>query len=187
MKIKDKNTKKIKTRISVFETNSSSCHSISIAKGSKDVLYDTIEPNEKGEVILDLHREFGWNYEEYNDPMSKANYLFIYIMDWSNLFEWEDQYVKKEGKETKLSVQELFDKYVKDSTFWKIFETVILYHTKGKKIKLSFSYDGYYEYGYIDHDSVENEDLHYLFENPKLMKEFLFNPNSILIIDNDNH
>ena len=48
-------------RHNVFETNSSSTHSISVVAGAK--VYDTIYPNEDG--CIDLAPEyFGWDWEE---------------------------------------------------------------------------------------------------------------------------
>lgn len=63
-----------KFRNNVFETNSSSTHSITIGKNC--LLDDTIEVNGDGEIIL-YGGEFGWGIEEYNDALIKANYCAI--------------------------------------------------------------------------------------------------------------
>lgn len=61
-------------RKGVFETNSSSMHSISI---SDDVeYYETIYPDENGIIIL-IGGEFGWEIEKYNDAWTKANYAAV--------------------------------------------------------------------------------------------------------------
>jgi hypothetical protein len=62
-------------RHSVFETNSSSTHSISIAEDSEG-LYETIIPDDDGVITL-VGGEFGWEWEVYNDAWTKANYAAI--------------------------------------------------------------------------------------------------------------
>ncbi len=65
-------------RHSVFETNSSSTHSISIVKGVE--VYDTLPlfdgPN--GNYVSIDQGEFGWGYEELTDAGSKAAYLWTF-------------------------------------------------------------------------------------------------------------
>lgn len=58
----------------VFETNSSSMHSIHISKTLKT--YDTIVPNDNGDIIL-TGGEFGWEEEKYYDSLTKANYCAV--------------------------------------------------------------------------------------------------------------
>lgn len=66
---------KIKIRKSVFETNSSSTHSIHI--DNETALMDTtLLPNEEGEITL-TGGEFGWEWQRYNDALTKANYASI--------------------------------------------------------------------------------------------------------------
>jgi hypothetical protein len=60
-------------RQSVFETNSSSTHSISISDKSD---FTTIHPEGDGNIYLN-GGEFGWEIEEYTDPLTKANYCAI--------------------------------------------------------------------------------------------------------------
>lgn len=68
----------ITSRKSVFETNSSSTHSISISS-STDV-FSSITPDENGNIVL-TGGEFGWENESYNDPLTKANYC---ALDYKN-------------------------------------------------------------------------------------------------------
>lgn len=137
-------------RSSVFETNSSSCHSISVH--SDDVsTYDTLYPDRDG-VLTFTGDEFGWEFAKYHDAITKAEYLVT-------LF-------KVHGK----SNQELFERVVLDHTGAKS----IVYDMKG-------DYDAY-----IDHQSIENPDdpiFHLTYET---MKDFIFNPNSVLMTGNDN-
>lgn len=60
-------------RNNVFETNSSSCHSISIADDNKEFILDMLYPDDNGNIILN-GGEFGWDWFKHNDAKTKANY-----------------------------------------------------------------------------------------------------------------
>ena len=65
--------KKKLIRSGVFETNSSSSHSVSVADENKEFVLDTIYPNQDG--IIELRGdEFGWEWFKCNDAETKANY-----------------------------------------------------------------------------------------------------------------
>jgi len=66
-------------RYGVFETNSSSTHSISISSNSNGIL-DTIVPNADGSIVLS-GGEFGWAWDKFNDPMTKANYCAVDLQE----------------------------------------------------------------------------------------------------------
>lgn len=70
--------KKTKIRFGVYETNSSSQHSISVANADKQFVLDTsFIPDEDG--VLRLHGgEFGWEWNKINDAYTKANYCAVY-------------------------------------------------------------------------------------------------------------
>jgi hypothetical protein len=60
-------------RKGVFETNSSSSHSIAIATEDKEFVLDTIYPNQNG--IITVHGdEYGWEWFKHNDSQTKASY-----------------------------------------------------------------------------------------------------------------
>lgn len=63
-------------RSSVFETNSSSSHSISIADDTKEFVLETIYPDQDGKVVL-TGGEFGWDWFKNNDSLTKANYAAV--------------------------------------------------------------------------------------------------------------
>lgn len=67
-----------KIRNNVFETNSSSTHSITICYDFP--IDDTIELNEDSNVILNGGK-FGWGYDCHSDALTKANYCAIDQMD----------------------------------------------------------------------------------------------------------
>jgi hypothetical protein len=62
-------------RTGVFETNSSSSHSLSVADANQDFVIDTIYPDQNG-VITVHDQQFGWEWMKYNDAMTKLAYLF---------------------------------------------------------------------------------------------------------------
>lgn len=145
-----------KIRRSVFETNSSSTHSITI--NNLGDLLDMLIPDESGNVIL-YGGEFGWEVEDYNDSQSKASYLAIYARYYSS-----------------------------EPNLEKILKEVIKEQTKCKKVVFGFSEDYDMLNGcYIDHQSIENKAFHHLFENKEMLRQFIFNPKSVLHTDNDNH
>jgi hypothetical protein len=63
-------------RSNVFETNSSSTHSISIDCSSPDEMLQTILPDENGIISL-TGGQFGREWKRYNDCLTKANYSAI--------------------------------------------------------------------------------------------------------------
>lgn len=68
--------KKKLIRSGVFETNSSSSHSISIGDENKHFVLDMLYPNKEGIIIL-LGGEFGWDWFKHNDALTKANYAAV--------------------------------------------------------------------------------------------------------------
>lgn len=60
-------------RNSVYETNSSSQHSISIS--TDNIVYDTIYPDDMGNIILYFCNDsYGWEFVKYNSPIDKLGY-----------------------------------------------------------------------------------------------------------------
>jgi hypothetical protein len=64
------------TRRGVFETNSSSTHSVTIVQGVGDFVPDTL-PMLDGVCVV-YPGEFGWEEEDYNDAATKASYALTY-------------------------------------------------------------------------------------------------------------
>jgi hypothetical protein len=61
-------------RRGVFETNSSSSHSVSIGMDQdKEFVLDTIYPNQNGTITIHGD-EFGWEWFKHNDAITKASY-----------------------------------------------------------------------------------------------------------------
>lgn len=80
-------------RNNVFETNSSSSHSISISSES-DGLYDTIDLDENANVVLNGGK-FGWEEEEYHDALTKANYCAVDVFNDPKKIQMLKDVIKK--------------------------------------------------------------------------------------------
>lgn len=142
-------------RKSVFETNSSSCHSLTLASGDT---YEGVTPNSNNQIILETG-DFGWSIEDFSDAHSKMSYVWIYMRDWDT------------------------EEHLKD-----MFKKVVFEHTGASEIIMPESETSYgMDSGYIDHQSVESKNLRYLFDSEYTLKTFLFNPQSSIHTDNDNH
>jgi hypothetical protein len=146
-------------RKSVFETNSSSCHSLTL--GSSDI-FEGYTPDADNRIVLD-NMCFGWEQDTYHDVGSRMAYVWIYIRDWT--------YDETQTK------------------FLAMFNKVVMEHTGASEITMreEREYGTYLNKGYIDHQSVESGDLHHMFESESILKSFLFDRDSQIETDNDNH
>lgn len=147
---------KQKIRTSVFETNSSSTHSLVI--DDKNFVLDTILPNDEGIIYIESGH-FGWEWEKYNDARIKASYLYTASLE--SYYESK----KEEIQERLISVisgQTLANNVVlvpEDSSSWG---------------------------AGIDHQSIEDGQLDNVLFDESIMKNFIFNENSTLYLGNDN-
>ncbi len=101
--------------------------------------------------------EFGWEIAAYNDAVTKASYCLTYA---------------KHREEH--SAKELL-----------MLEKVIKEHTGAEKVSFNESTDKYDPWGYIDHQSYDV--CGDAFSDEASLVSFIFNPESILRTDNDNH
>jgi len=69
-----------------FETNSSSTHSIVVARDDQDFVIDTIYPDQDGKVIVEKS-DFGWEWRKYNDAITKLSYAYTDGVDTDLLRE----------------------------------------------------------------------------------------------------
>ena len=175
-------------RSGVFETNSSSSHSLSI-KRNKSGKYDynfPLQQNGKCPLIFGRDYDFGWGEAVYRDAYAKLNYLACMA------FECHNQLMCKIGREPLTRFDLVLD--IKD---FKKINTVMKKNVKGftgfsinSKDFSRFKTEPYYLYlnGSIDHQSWEDykniED--FLDRYGVSIENFLFNPYVVLIIGNDN-
>ena len=156
-----------KVRKSTFETNSSSSHSIVVKDLSPGDYLEIggLIPNNKGVVVLETD-DYGWQVEKIRSSYTKACYLATYC---------------------KLSDMQYFDeleRVIKDVTGAK--EVVIEKLEELEEYKVEeqeFSY--HYHCCSIDHQSW-NVPRDLLAQGYDAIKSFIFNPESILYLGNDN-
>jgi len=71
-----------------FETNSSSTHSIVVARDDQDFVMDTIYPDQDGLIVIPGEEyEFGWEWKKYNDAITKLAYALHDKVDFDMLKE----------------------------------------------------------------------------------------------------
>jgi hypothetical protein len=175
-------------RNNVFETNSSSMHSISF-NGTNTI----IVPQYPLDFVCD---EFGWEIEQYTDAQSKLSYVLTAVQYHVNRPEyvskpegmsWEDwnediRNIKYEEECNRVTIESHWVQWIKD-----------VLNDVGCKFEpdgLEVSSDKYSRFGYIDHQSQDVLDELWSDDEIKFkdnMKNFIFNPNWQLNTDNDNH
>lgn len=133
-------------REKVFETNSSSTHSVCITPLKTEPEINDL----KDHIILGIG-EYGWGFEEYNDALTKLDYLAVEI----------------DAEE--------------DDRWPLLINTMAKYYPN-----CTFELADYKRKGYVDHQSY-GDVWSEIGRDEKTLIDYLFNKNSILIIDNDNH
>ena len=167
----DDNIMKRQIRQGVFETNSSSTHTISISKKNNGVL-DKLSNS----TVEFVSGEFGWEFEVYNDTYSKASYLWTAIVKY-----YEDQ-CKIEN------IKNNIEKVLDSKGIKCIFEPYIVSKSSDGK----YTWYDFERFAYIDHEYNLGEFLSGLFPNEgedvneELLLSYLFNPNSYVETGNDN-
>jgi hypothetical protein len=152
---------KRKIRTSVFETNSSSSHSLCIQNGSLD---DSRLSKVDGIIYVE-GGEYGWEIESYWSQSEKLQYLFTMIM--SNHYEEAPENVSQYTW-----LQEVIKEYT------------------GAELQHTAPRDDFYPFGYVDHQSSDTLDEFLVSDKTECkegMKEFIFNSRYYFKTDNDNH
>ena len=151
------------TRNGVFETNSSSVHTIVICKN------DNIDSKKLPDTVYFTFGEFGWDFEEYNDILSKASYLYTAL--WYIYYD-RDSTETTEKREDWLN-------YIK--------ETLAEWNIKCEFMKPQMAHYGtYYETGYVDHGSNLKDLLNKMRKDKSLLLNFLFCDDTTIYTGNDN-
>lgn len=79
--------KKHLIRVGVWETNSSSSHSLSIgSEESRDFVLETLYPDENGVIHIE-GGDYGWGWDKFNDTKTKASYAAQQLGENENLIE----------------------------------------------------------------------------------------------------
>lgn len=169
-------------RRSVFETNSSSTHSVSIKNSNDKKEFKLIIDRDTNKVISGFG-EFGWEIENYFDADTKLRYLITLVLELNrntnnkdfSIYEIED--FKK--------IEEVVSEHCNCSGIEVLGDLEI----EENKYSKEYSYYVYSDFGYIDHQSCDeyNSLQDFLDEWNVTIEEFIFDPNVILHTDNDNY
>lgn len=143
-------------RRGVFETNSSSVHTIAIGKSDLE---------DHQEVWFKVG-EFGWEQETYTDVSDKASYLWTAILDST---------VRVMSDPAKGEMEAVED--------WKNYISETL-STGGIKSVFYMPKDN--DFYYVDHSYNLKKWLQSLREDSNLLMHFLFSPDSAIYTGNDN-
>lgn len=147
-----------KIRRGMFETNSSSTHSITLSSGQ--IVHDKLHVNDAN-VCTIYTGEFGWEIKSYFDAATKASYALTYAMSASgdmrsHLLDMLREAIQMEyGYDIKVE----FDINPNDNDW-------------GTN-------------GYIDHQSLDV--CGDVYNSVRDLHRFIFDRNSVLYTDNDNH
>jgi len=166
-------------RRNVFETNSSSTHSISIKSG--EINNSNLFVNYEDNKVHVKFGEYGWGYDKLRTQSERLSYVCTML-------------VETEGKNV-LSVDEFYNtngfKQINDLIASKcncdgisFGELKMENYNWGDTNRVYLDFDGY-----IDHQSCEdylNID-EFLKDWNVTLEEFIFNDGITVIIDNDNH
>lgn len=148
----------------VFETNSSSVHTVSIYTD------ENCTTDYNGEYMTIEAGQFGWEYEQYTDLYSKLSYLYTAYLDFVDS-RYVDEESRKEFEWFIPVIKDLCEKHNLNIEFVDPEE-----HSNSNEF---FWY-------YVDH-CYDLKDLFRDFEqNNNLLESFLFNDKSEVMTGNDN-
>ena len=155
----------INVRLSVFETNSSSSHSLVYSNKDRGYCYDL--PVDENGILVIPFGEFGWGPDILKTPIEKLSYFITdhapYIedddkMDWDELIKL----VLKKSDDIRDAI-----KIVKENC------------PQVKEVKFE-KCDEYWPLGYVDHQSVGTSN------SADSIEDLIFSNKIIILIDNDN-
>ena len=174
---------KTQIRRGVFETNSSSVHSISIIK-------DNFKGSLPKKFVINCNGEFGWEGDIYDDSSSKAAYLYQAIK----------YYAEKNANvnDEKERIQDLMDKFIGNLESYGI--EVYCPYRFAKITSMEIGPNENYDYvtfvdengnepaddGYLDHGSEAKEFVDYVLSSPENTVKFIFDYRCYIETGNDN-
>lgn len=176
----------IKIRTGVFETNSSSVHSISVVKMRtkgdwESYLEDGYQKGATDEKkIVFRPKCYGWEFALLSDVSEKASYLasVAYHLISSEIPDGESQ--TRADDEYKAYL----DRFVKQAKKWLDEDNLAYRFVKPKVSKWSSGCE--YVEAWVDHGGEAKEFYDYVMSSKENFLGFLFMPNSIVWTGNDN-
>lgn len=172
-------------RNNVFETNSSSTHSVSISYKNaslydNDCLDDYIELDDNKVHVR--FGEFGWEIESYSLPYDKLQYVVTMLVETegNNLTSVDDLW-KTEGFKL---INDAVADYCNCDGIWIDEDMKLDSYTWGGKEHYYISHEGF-----IDHQSCEGYESvqDFLDDYGVNITDFIFNTGVVVHTDNDNH
>lgn len=151
-------------REGVWETNSSSVHAIAISK--KKINLDDIRPF--GRTLRFNHGEFGWEHRIYDNPYSKASYLYQAIWD-----VYSPSYTKTSNKSAD-----------RDKAINWLYDTLSKYGIEVSFDPIDYGDDDWC-IGYIDHGEGMKDWVEQIIGHEKRLIKYLFG-DSAVCTSNDN-
>lgn len=172
---------KTQIRRSVFETNSSSTHSISIVREPTNIHFPTALEFNVG--------DFGWEWKIYSDYRSKASYLYTAIL-YNTCLESNTELI--DGKQQCRAMAN--EKLNKIKNALSKYGIKCIFHPFQIK---TYNYNDYsnghptWSYypgtrGYIDHGNELKEWINTILNDETLLINFLFDNSSVIETGNDN-
>ena len=183
---------KTQIRRGVFETNSSSVHSISI---TKDGFNDSLP----SKFTIAHNGEFGWEVDYYDSPMDKAAYLYQAIVCYPTYnYYTKEEYDMDTAKEM---LQGLMNKFIGNIESYGIkvdckYRFANTYYSEYTDNDKRYSY--WYVYfvdengnesedkGYLDHGGEAKEFVDYVLSSPENTVKFIFDNRCYIETGNDN-
>ena len=156
----------LQIRKNVFETNSSSTHSLVIS--NKERSYDYNLPVEDGVLTIPFG-EFGWGPDILSTPIEKLSYL---ITDRIDLYD-----IPEDIKDDEDAVQALI---MESEPICEIVDAIKYCCPEVKEVRFEIG-DSWNPFGYVDHQSCGTS-----HEDGLSIEEIVFSNKVIIMIDNDN-
>jgi hypothetical protein len=150
-------------RRGIFETNSSSIHSITIANNESDDFKNYLPEK----LVFDVG-EFGWEFDRYNDTNTKANYLYTGLF----YHKKKEEYLNK--------IKETLEKWGVEVVYP---EVNVAPGTYGPITLIN----GYQKFFYIDHSCLLDDFIDQVCNDEELLMNYLFSPESFIATGNDNN
>lgn len=171
-------------RNNVFETNSSSSHSLSIP--FEEDLGKYVKAHFDNVDVT--FGEYGWEEDILDTPLEKLEYLLTAVQYFDKPFKNQEDYWEYSEE----VLREKYNAWINSSEYFKWIKKA-LFNFNGSTINIVIDeYEKWNLLGYIDHQSsylLEEESV--WNENEETFKknviEFIFNPEYAVHTDNDNH
>ena len=180
-----------KSRNNVFETNSSSCHSISFDSGSA--------PDMNGlKLYVDGSGEYGWQQDEIVNCDEKLDYAVVAFFDQVSKYLPTDTpvgEVKEKLNKLKSDLETMIGEAIdKVTDCFARHGVILVWDEKLREVDVSEKWLWVHGKcsGYIDHQSAPREGgdsailAEWFAKDPEALYKFVFN-GSTITLDNDNH